>query len=205
VIQPGTMAALHELRRLLSGEIEAACGVRSSYGGFLEYKELGCRVDSSFHHREFALDDTSAQLRLLAKLRPATRALQGLPGEQQRILRAAFGPEGPERPVELEAFTSAVYAHPIGGVVALTDLARRRHSESRSSRGFIDWLQRLSGRHSGRLDGGNRDQRRRDAVVAVELAVAGEQLLHPTVDAYVERWKRWKTAERKREEGADAA
>jgi hypothetical protein len=124
--------------------------------------------------------------------------------EHQRLLRAGFGPTGTDRPVSLEAFVSPAYAESLGGVALLTPLAGLRHHESRTARGLVEWLQRLSGRHTGALPAGNRLQRRHDGEHVAELIAAAEQLVRPAVVAYAERWAREK-ARAGGERGRDAA
>jgi hypothetical protein len=192
-----------DLRWLLSREFEGDLGMRSGFHDFLRQMELRANLrrsattDPRFKPRQYlhvssAVEHGAAEgiadealLGAAGRYRRVRRRWDALAREHQDVLAAVYGSR---RYDGLTAFRHPGSSDDLSGVVLVVPEARTAFRRSRSDRGLLDWLQRLSVRFEKQRHRkktvSSREQRRDDEQLVADLVLAAEVRLIAAVRAY---------------------
>jgi hypothetical protein len=191
-----------DLRWLLSREFEGDLGMRSGFHDFLRQMDLRARLhrpaktdphlEPQYVHVSSAVEHGAAEgiadealLAAAGRYRRVRRRWDALAGEHQDVLAAVYGSR---RYDGLTAFRHPGSGDELCGVVLVVPEARAAFHRSRSDRGLLDWLQRLSVRFEKQRHRkktvSSREQRRDDEQLVADLVLAAEVRLVAAVRAY---------------------
>lgn len=115
-------------------EADGDMGLKSSFGPMVARLEAPLSRGGAL-----IVDIDERKLNAASRARTVKRALECLPLDAQHVLRAAYTarPDSPQRPDALKRWRD------LAGVVEASEAAKATHKKSRSTRPFLEWLERI--------------------------------------------------------------